>query len=132
MAPHPAQVEPFDGSGVALALGDGADQELIQRVLSVVEMASGDPVLALDVGRRGSTPVLPAASLNGLKRELPDPVSWFLGQDFEAALLPGVTEEYYGIPPSKNFVFDQRRSMSAGSSRSTSIAARQVAATEGG
>ena len=70
-------------------------------------LRKGMRVRMLDVGRRGSSPVLPGASLNGLKRELPDPVSWFLGEKFEAALLPGETEEYYGIPPSKNFVFDQ-------------------------
>ena len=70
-------------------------------------LRKGMRVRMLDVGRRGSNPVLPGASLNGLKRELPDPVSWFLGEDFGAALLPGETEEYYGIPPSKNFVFDQ-------------------------
>jgi choline dehydrogenase-like flavoprotein len=60
----------------------------------------------LDVGRRGAAPVLPEASLNELKRDLADPVSYFLGPRFGSTLLPGVDEEFYGLPPSKDFVFD--------------------------
>ena len=69
-------------------------------------LRKGYRVRMLDVGRRGSAPVLPEAALNGLKRELDDPTSYFLGQRFGAAHLPGVDDEYYGIPPSKDFVFD--------------------------
>ena len=69
-------------------------------------LGKGYRVRMLDVGRQGRAPVLPDATLNGLKRQLEDPTSYFLGPRFEAALLPGVDEEYYGIPPSKDFVFD--------------------------
>lgn len=69
-------------------------------------LRKGHRVRMLDVGRVGAAPVLPSATLNQLKRELDDPVSYFLGPRFEAALLPGIDEEYYGIPPSKGFIFD--------------------------
>lgn len=69
-------------------------------------LRKGHRVRMLDVGRRGRAPVLPDATLNELKRDLDDPTSYFLGPRFEAALLPGIDEEYYGIPPSKDYVFD--------------------------
>ena len=75
--------------------------------LALTLLRKGHRVRMLDVGRQGAVPVLPHATLNGLKRELDDPVSYFLGPRFEAAHLPGVDEEYYGIPPSKNHVFDR-------------------------
>lgn len=61
----------------------------------------------IDVGRQGRASVLPHASLNGLKAELPDPAEYFLGRDFDSVLLPGIDDEYYGLPPSKDYVFDQ-------------------------
>ena len=67
----------------------------------------GGTVRMIDVGREGKSPVLPEATLAELKDRLPDPSSYFLGERFSAALLPGVSDEYYGIPPSKDFVFDQ-------------------------
>ena len=69
-------------------------------------LRKGGTVRMLDVGRQGRAPVLPDASLNGLKDRLADPVEYFLGPRAEAVLLPGVNEEYYGIPPSKDYVFD--------------------------
>ena len=69
-------------------------------------LRKGLTVRMIDVGRRGAPVPLPGATLNGLKRELDDPVSYFLGQRFEAVHLPGVDDEYYGIPPSKDFIFD--------------------------
>jgi choline dehydrogenase-like flavoprotein len=74
--------------------------------LALTLLRRGYRVRMLDVGRQGAVPVLPHATLNGLKRELDDPVSYFLGARFDAALLPGGGDEYYGIPPSKNHVFD--------------------------
>lgn len=69
-------------------------------------LGRGFRVRMLDVGRRGNAPVLPDATLNRLKHELDDPTTYFLGPKFEAALLPGADEEYYGLPPSKDYVFD--------------------------
>ncbi len=69
-------------------------------------LRKGLSVRMLDVGKQAAAPVLPEATLNGLKRELTDPVSYFLGEDFGAALLPGEDEEYYGLPPGKDYVFE--------------------------
>ena len=66
----------------------------------------GGTVRMIDVGRKGRPPVLPEATLSALKDSLPDSSAYFLGDRFEAVLLPGVSEEYYGIPPAKDFVFD--------------------------
>lgn len=66
----------------------------------------GGTVRMIDVGREGRSPVLPEATLTELKDRLADPSEYFLGERFGAVLLPGVSDEYYGIPPSKDFVFD--------------------------
>ncbi|MCR6645589.1 MAG: NAD(P)/FAD-dependent oxidoreductase [Terricaulis sp.] len=65
----------------------------------------GRKVLMLDVGRPAPAPALPGASLNGLKTDLDDPVRYFLGEDYGSLILPTDTSEYYGFPPSKNYVF---------------------------
>ena len=70
-------------------------------------LRKGGTVRMLDVGRTGRAPIAPDADLTGLKDQLEDPTSYFLGERFGAVLLPGRNEEYYGIPPSKDFVFDQ-------------------------
>ncbi|HXT70228.1 MAG TPA: GMC oxidoreductase [Vicinamibacterales bacterium] len=72
-------------------------------------LKKGGSVRMIDVGREGRRPVLPEATLRGLKDQLPDPAEYFLGSSFDAVLLPGVSDEYYGIPPSKDFVFDHPR-----------------------
>ena len=59
----------------------------------------------LDVGTRPPTQVLPEARFEQLKSELDDPAQYFLGTEFQGALLPGNQREYYGIPPSKEYVF---------------------------
>jgi len=69
-------------------------------------LRKGGTVRMLDVGRQGRAAVLPDASLDQLKHRLADPAAYFLGPAQEAALLPGVDDEYYGIPPSKDYVFD--------------------------
>src|SRR5262245_55000949 len=61
----------------------------------------------IDVGRSGRAPVRPEDDLPALKDHLEDPASYFLGTAFSAVHLPGETDEYYGIPPSKDFVFDR-------------------------
>ncbi|MET0386616.1 MAG: GMC oxidoreductase [Polyangiales bacterium] len=65
----------------------------------------GRKVVMLDVGFTKPAPTLPAASLNQLKTDLADPVQYFLGDDYEALILPDDSSEYYGFPPSKNYVF---------------------------
>ncbi len=83
-------------------VGSGASG--VHFALSVLR--KGGTVRMLDVGRRGRVPVLPDASLDDLKTQLEDPAGYFLGPRYGAALLPGVDDEYYGIPPSKDYVFD--------------------------
>jgi choline dehydrogenase-like flavoprotein len=62
-------------------------------------------VTMLDVGQRAPQPVLPDEDFSGLKSRLPDPVGYFLGPDFQSVHLPGRADEYYGLPPSKDYVF---------------------------
>lgn len=66
----------------------------------------GYAVTMIDVGRQAPAMAAPEASLNGLKDRLPDPSAYFLGRDFDGVLLPGTPGEYYGLPPSKDYVFD--------------------------
>ncbi|HEX5070062.1 MAG TPA: GMC oxidoreductase [Vicinamibacterales bacterium] len=73
---------------------------------ALTALRKGRTVRMLDVGRAGRAPVLPDATLDQLKDRLDDPASYFLGSRFESVLLPDVTDEYYGIPPSKDYVFD--------------------------
>ncbi len=82
-------------------VGSGASG--VHFALSVLR--KGGSVRMLDVGRQGRAQVLPDAGLDTLKRELDDPAAYFLGRRYEAALLPGVNDEYYGTPPGKDFVF---------------------------
>lgn len=63
-------------------------------------------VLMLDVGRTTPASVMPGEDFLGLKSRLPDPAGYFLGTDFAAISLPGPNTEYYGLPPSKDYVFD--------------------------
>ena len=49
--------------------------------------------------------VLPDRTLNDLKRELDDPVAYFLGEEFASVVMPGGSGEYYGFPPGKEYVF---------------------------
>jgi choline dehydrogenase-like flavoprotein len=67
----------------------------------------GRRVLMLDVGHPRAAFALPQASLNQLKSDLDDPVRYFLGEDYESLILPTDTDEYYGFPPSKSYVFEK-------------------------
>jgi choline dehydrogenase-like flavoprotein len=67
----------------------------------------GHRVRLIDVGYRRPQPVLPGRRLDQLKEELPDPISYFLGSDFNGVTFPGNEGEYYGVPPGKSFVFDE-------------------------
>ncbi len=84
-----------------VVVGSGASA--VHFALSALE--KGREVLMLDVGREGHTPVMPQATLTQLKETLDDSVRYFLGDTFEAVLYPATDGEYYGFPPSKNYVF---------------------------
>lgn len=83
-------------------VGSGASG--VHFALTVLQ--KGGTVRMLDVGRQARATVLPSASVDSLKSQLSDPAEYFLGSRYEAVLLPDVSDEYYGIPPSKNYVFD--------------------------
>jgi choline dehydrogenase-like flavoprotein len=89
-------------SPVVTVVGSGASG--VHFALSILR--KGGTVRMIDVGRQGAAPVLPGATLNGLKEQLPDPAAYFLGTGAGSVLLPGVDDEYYGLPPSKDYVFD--------------------------
>jgi choline dehydrogenase-like flavoprotein len=65
-------------------------------------------VVMIDVGRAKPKTVLPDADFAGLKDESNDSVGYFLGADYNAIALPEKhkSKEYYGLPPSKDYVFD--------------------------
>ena len=69
-------------------------------------LAKGWAVTMIDVGRQAPAPVLPDARFDQLKDDLDDPVGYFLGSDYHGAVLPDFDKEYYGIPPSKQYVFE--------------------------
>lgn len=81
----------------------GAGASAVHAAQTALE--AGRRVVMLDVGGVGAPPVRPGASLNDLKRELADPVAYFLGEDFSSLVLPSHGSEYYGLPPSKDYVF---------------------------
>jgi hypothetical protein len=81
----------------------GSGASAVHFALSALE--KGHEVLMLDVGRERPAPVMPQATLAQLKDQLADPIRYFLGDTFEAVLYPGAGAEYYGFPPSKNYVF---------------------------
>jgi choline dehydrogenase-like flavoprotein len=72
---------------------------------ALTALESNRRVLMLDVGYGAREGVDPTQSLNGLKRNLKDPASYFLGNDYQSVILPGNKGEYYGFPPSKQHVF---------------------------
>jgi choline dehydrogenase-like flavoprotein len=66
----------------------------------------GYDVTMVDVGRQASGAELPEARFDQLKDQLADPVGYFLGNSYEGAVLPDFDREYYGIPPSKQYAFE--------------------------
>jgi len=83
-------------------VGSGASG--VHGALSLLE--KGHHVTLIDVGYEPPDPVHPRLSFNALKETLDDPVGYFLGAEFEAVTRPDTEGEYYGFPPSKNYVFD--------------------------
>ena len=73
--------------------------------LSLSLLRKGYAVELFDVGNAPQPPVRPEATFRGLKTSLDDPVEYFLGKDFDSVLFPGDASEYYGFPPSKQYVF---------------------------
>ena len=65
-------------------------------------------VTMLDVGTQRPAMALPEENFTGLKQSLDDPVRYFLGEKFDAAILPepGTDFKYYALPPSKDYVFE--------------------------
>jgi choline dehydrogenase-like flavoprotein len=71
-------------------------------------LIKGHSVTMVDVGFTGRQPSLPTETLVGLKRNLTDPVDYFLGPRYDSLVLPGHEGEYYAFPPSKEHVFRSR------------------------
>ena len=61
----------------------------------------GHRVRLFDVGVQGPDPVHPDVPLE----QLDDPVSYFLGEELQALIPPDYGSEYYGLPPSMDYVF---------------------------
>jgi GMC oxidoreductase len=66
----------------------------------------GVAVTMIDVGREAAPQPRPEDGYEDLKRNLPDPIAHFLGENFESVTYPGAEGEYYGFPPSKLFLFE--------------------------
>lgn len=73
-------------------------------------------VTMLDVGNEKPEILHPNHSFIDLKYNLNDPVEYFLGKKFEAVIYPDNESEYYGFPPTKNFVFRKPLQFSSESS----------------
>lgn len=67
-------------------------------------LRKGYDVTMVDVGYPKPAVVAPSADFRALKDSLDDPVRYFLGEKFEGVVLPHPGREYYGLPPSKNYV----------------------------
>lgn len=68
-------------------------------------LRKGYAVQMVDAGYTGAAAVAPQSRIPDLKRELPNPVEYFLGDDLSGLTLPGGQGEYYGFPPQKQYVF---------------------------
>jgi choline dehydrogenase-like flavoprotein len=81
-------------------VGSGASG--VHFALSVAR--KGYDVVMLDIGHVKKNPENPDDRFVDLKERLEDPVAYFLGKNFESAILPDFDSEYYGLPPSKEYV----------------------------
>jgi len=68
-------------------------------------LGKGHRVTLLDAGEGSPPPVRPEDDLRSLKANLEDPAQYFLGADFESAILPDSKGEFYGFPPNKLALF---------------------------
>jgi choline dehydrogenase-like flavoprotein len=85
-----------------VVIGSGASG--VHFALTLLER--GHRVTMLDAGRAGAPYPHPEANYSELKERLEDPVAYLLGEKFQGVVLPDSNEEYYGIPPGKEFIFD--------------------------
>lgn len=69
-------------------------------------LQAGHSVDMIDVGRTSPAVVNARDSFVQLKENLEDPASYFLGENLAGVLLPGAQEEFYGIPPSRNYALE--------------------------
>ena len=67
----------------------------------------GYEVIMLDVGYQPKETVYEEGSFTDLKKNLSDPVEYFLGKNFEAVIYPDFEDIYYGFPPNKSYVFKE-------------------------
>lgn len=82
-------------------IGSGASG--VHFALSLLQ--KGYDVTMLDVGHKKAGEVNPEDTFMDLKNNLHDPVKYFLGQNYESVIYPDGKAEYYGFPPSKDYIF---------------------------
>lgn len=85
-----------------VVVGSGASG--VHFALTVLK--KGHLVTMVDVGHDRRTHVMSDASFTELKERLPDPVAYFLGKTYNGVVLPDRDNEYYGIPPHKQYIFE--------------------------
>lgn len=73
---------------------------------ALTALQQGHRVEMIDVGRAPPAAVNPQDSFVDLKANLEDPAGYFLGPKGEGVLLPGQKEEFYGMPPTKNYALE--------------------------
>jgi choline dehydrogenase-like flavoprotein len=67
-------------------------------------LRKGHDVMMLDVEHQTPPSIRPMDDLQELKANLPDPVEYFLGENYEAVIQPDANAEYYGFPPNKRSI----------------------------
>ncbi len=76
---------------------------------ALTALKKGHCVTMVDAGSPRAAAINPGDTFNDLKKNLEDPVRYYLGSAFEAVVLPGSRREYYtkpyAFPPTKNDVF---------------------------
>ncbi len=68
-------------------------------------LKKGMKVRMIDVGYEKPKNMNPEDSYEDLKKNLKDPVSYFLGKEFESVVSPEFAKEIYGFSPGKKYIF---------------------------
>jgi choline dehydrogenase-like flavoprotein len=89
--------------GRLVVVGSGASG--VHFALSALH--KGHAVTMLDVGVQKPKGFLPDTPFLDLRTELDDPAEYFLGEAAEGVVYPGSRETYYGLPPSKAYIFER-------------------------